>query len=179
MGGGRGRLAPDAFRGDKLTSQLFDRIAGIIIADGKRKAYAENLAGSILFESALAQFDPLFVTAVIRTESGFNRLAVSRVGATGLMQIMPRTRLHVERIADIRENRSVALTDTRHNIRVGIAYLKRLLANYQGNTALTLMAYNWGPARVEDAIAGTRKVPKEVIQYARKILGDVKRWSES
>ena len=81
-----------------------------------------------------------FVIAVIATESGFNRLAVSPKNAMGLMQLMPQTaaRLGVKHPFDPAEN-----------IRAGVSYLKSLLQRFGGRIDLALAAYNAGEAAVE------------------------------
>lgn len=88
--------------------------------------------------------DPYFVAALIRQESGFNPWARSRVGALGLMQLMPRTARHFERVS----KRSLMLPET--NIRIGTRYIGRLVNKYGRDAELALAAYNAGSDRVDD-----------------------------
>lgn len=78
--------------------------------------------------------------SVIRAESGGHIRAVSRTGARGLMQLMPRTAEELG-VAD-----SFA---AEQNINGGTAYLNGLLERYHDNVALALAAYNAGPAAVD------------------------------
>ncbi|MBS1960900.1 MAG: lytic transglycosylase domain-containing protein [Bdellovibrionales bacterium] len=88
--------------------------------------------------------DPYFVAALIRQESGFNPWARSRVGAMGLMQLMPSTARRIERTS----KRSLMLPET--NIRIGTKYIGRLVNRYDRDAELALAAYNAGPERVDD-----------------------------
>jgi soluble lytic murein transglycosylase-like protein len=101
---------------------------------------------------------PSLIRAVIQTESRFNPLAVSRVGAQGLMQLMPTTARHVGI-----ENPF----DPRENILGGTKYLSTLLDRFKGNTARALAAYNAGPT----VVARHRGLPpyRETQGYVRKI----------
>lgn len=103
--------------------------------------------------------DVAFVTAVIRAESNFNRWAVSRKGASGLMQLMPATasRLGVRHVFD-----------PAANIRGGVKYLKELCVRFSNTPELVLAAYNAG----EDAVDSYRGVPpyRETVNYVKKIL---------
>jgi hypothetical protein len=83
---------------------------------------------------------PELVKAVIRAESNFNRLAVSRKGAQGLMQLMPRT---------AKAMRVMDPFNPQQNIAGGTQYLGRLLGMFNGNERLAVAAYNAGPGRVK------------------------------
>ncbi|MBD3419497.1 MAG: transglycosylase SLT domain-containing protein [Chitinivibrionales bacterium] len=88
------------------------------------------------------------VAAVMRTESRFDTAAVSNVGATGLMQVMPLTG---ERIADsIRDTGSMRMQLSRPvvNVTYGVWYLKKLIDNFDGQLPLAIASYNGGPHNV-------------------------------
>lgn len=93
--------------------------------------------------------EPHLVLATIRQESAFEPAAVSRAGARGMMQLMPATARAVAREiglgASYRDARLLA--DPGLNIRLGRAYLGRLIDDFGGSYVLALAAYNAGPAR--------------------------------
>lgn len=93
---------------------------------------------------AAAEIDPYLVTALIRQESAFNTHARSRVGARGLMQLMPAT---ARMISSVRTSR---LFDAKTNISIGTSYFRKRLAQYNGDVELTLAAYNAGFAKVDE-----------------------------
>lgn len=154
---------------------LTAHVLRVISRHGKRGVDRRSLAGAIVSEALRQNYDPLFVAAVIKSESAFNTYARSYVGAQGLMQIMPATARYVESINEIPRGN---LSDPGHNLHLGVKYLKYLEAMYKGNRVLTLMAYNWGPGHVDKTIKGgsRRGVPREVVNYALRILGDHARW---
>ncbi|MDY6974416.1 MAG: lytic transglycosylase domain-containing protein [Thermodesulfobacteriota bacterium] len=84
--------------------------------------------------------DPSLVKAVIKAESGFDRRAISRKGALGLMQLMPQTAeaMDVDNPFNPEEN-----------IFGGTRYLSLLLDRFQNNKELAVAAYNAGPENVE------------------------------
>ncbi len=86
------------------------------------------------------QIDPQLVMALISVESGFNAKAVSPKNAQGLMQLIPETaeRFGVKRVFNPAEN-----------IKGGLAYLRWLMAFFQGEVKLVLAAYNAGERAVE------------------------------
>ena len=92
--------------------------------------------------------DPALVCAVIYTESSFKETATSRVGAKGLMQIMPQTGAEIaEALGEpFSEER---LYDPEVSIRYGCYYLREQLDRFDQNEAVTLAAYNAGPHRAE------------------------------
>lgn len=89
-----------------------------------------------------------FIFAIIRQESAFRSQVVSRVGARGLMQIMPDTAAMVARNHRISYKNSSELFDATKNINLGIAYLNQLHKRFNGHPALMAAAYNAGPHQV-------------------------------
>ncbi|MBK5258709.1 MAG: lytic transglycosylase domain-containing protein [Thermoanaerobaculia bacterium] len=97
------------------------------------------LAAIIAEASAKHGVDPRLVAAVTRRESAYNPNAISPVGASGLMQLMPATAKFLG-VTDV--------FDARQNIHGGTRYLRTLLDTFNGDLDLTLAAYNAGPGAV-------------------------------
>ena len=115
----------------------------------------------VLLQQAGAQhhLDPDLLASVVRAESAGRTHAVSRVGARGLMQLMPAT------AKDLGVRDSFA---AEQNIAGGTAYLDALLMYYHDDIALALAAYNAGPAAVDryhgiPPYAETRRYVERVI----------------
>lgn len=92
------------------------------------------------------------IHAIIRQESGFNPLARSRVGALGLMQLMPATAQQVARESGRPHNTTWLLTRPDHNVLMGMIYLNGLIERFDGSYVLAVAAYNAGPTRVDEWI---------------------------
>lgn len=88
--------------------------------------------------------DPIILLSLIRQESVFNPNARSRVGARGLMQLMPTTAKRFRR--SVRDRH---LTNPKINIELGTKYFRNLMKRYDGNLVYVLAAYNAGESRVE------------------------------
>ena len=86
--------------------------------------------------------------AVIWAESAGNERAVSRKGAIGLMQIMPKTGLELSEEVGFREIQKKDLFEPALNIRLGVYYLSKLARRFNDDLYLTLAAYNAGPNKV-------------------------------
>jgi soluble lytic murein transglycosylase len=101
------------------------------------------------------RMDPAFVYAVVRHESNFQPLAVSSVGARGLMQVMPATAVGIGAIEDGQLDR---LNDPSINLAVGQRYLIQLADNpFVGDDLLKLIAaYGQGPAGMNHWAEGIR-----------------------
>lgn len=116
----------------------------------------------ILRTAAAYKVDPLFLHAIIATESRHNPKAVSRVGARGLMQIMPGT----GRTLGVGEGE---LFDPAVNVDAGARHLKRLQKRYGRNFDLILSAYNAGEGAV--AKYGNRIPPyRETQDYVKSVM---------
>ncbi|MCH6587712.1 MAG: lytic transglycosylase domain-containing protein [Proteobacteria bacterium] len=148
-----------------------------------RTAKAARTAGFILFDDLFPSrripeakdSEPALVLAVIRQESAFYKGAVSRAGARGLMQLMPRTAKRVARRIKVRYSRKKLLTDAEYNLRLGRAYLSGLTQDYDGSYVLALAAYNAGPARANrwiKAFGDPREADVDPIDWIESIPFD-------
>lgn len=91
--------------------------------------------------------DWTIIHAISRQESQFDRQAVSRAGARGLMQLMPGTARDTARRLGM-DPANLALFDPQVNIPLGASYFRRMLNNYGGSHVLAIAAYNAGPGNV-------------------------------
>jgi soluble lytic murein transglycosylase-like protein len=111
--------------------------------------------------------DPSLIKAVIKTESNFNPMAVSKAGAKGLMQLMPGTA------------KEMGVSDpfnAMENIWGGAKYLKRMLDSYGGNLNKALAAYNWGPGNYRKH--GGKSMPKETRRYIEVVNRNYNRFKK-
>ena len=106
------------------------------------------------------QVSPKLVLSIIAVESNFNVGALSPKSAMGLMQLIPQT----ARRFGVRNP-----FDAQDNIRGGVAYLRWLLAYFEGDVVLVAAAYNAG----EGAVNQYRGVPPydETREYVRRVIG--------
>lgn len=101
------------------------------------------------------------VRAVMRVESCFDPRAVSRVGAQGLMQLMPTTAAQL----GVRDS-----FDAEQNIAGGARYLSLLLGRFKNDTRLAVAAYNAGPSAV-DTYRGIPPFP-ETRSYVKRVIAE-------
>ncbi|HIP07693.1 MAG TPA: lytic transglycosylase domain-containing protein [Mariprofundaceae bacterium] len=127
------------------------------------KLYLRNKATFLPMITAAAkqyQIDPNLLHAIVDTESAFNPSAVSKAGAVGLTQLMPRTA------------RSLGVKDSwnpEQNIQGGAIFFSQLLDKFRNNTSLALAAYNAGETAVRKAGNNIPNYP-ETIRYVEKVL---------
>jgi soluble lytic murein transglycosylase len=130
--------------------------------------------------SELDGIDPLFIGALIMAESDWNPRAFSRVGARGLMQLMPATGERLAQSTGIVLASDDQLFDPPLNLKLGVAYLRQLVRHFNGLLPLALASYNageeevskwWamrGDADVEEFIAN---MPfRETRRYVQRVL---------
>jgi soluble lytic murein transglycosylase-like protein len=114
-----------------------------VITDAiKQQFFAKEVPfGSVIYtEAKKNNLPPELVAAVVNTESKFNPTARSRVGALGLMQLVPRTG---------RWMGASNLFDPVQNIQAGAKYLKYLSDQFDGDQQKIVAAYNAGPGNVQ------------------------------
>ena len=90
-----------------------------------------------------------FILSIIRQESEFDISARSRVGAQGLMQLMPYTAKTVAKQAKVSYSKSRLTTSPEYNINLGSFYIAGLILDYDGSYPFAVAAYNAGPKRVK------------------------------
>ncbi|MDC2993357.1 lytic transglycosylase domain-containing protein [Candidatus Pelagibacter sp.] len=89
------------------------------------------------------------ILSIIRQESEFDISARSRVGAQGLMQLMPYTAKTVAKQAKVSYSKSRLTTSPEYNINLGSFYIAGLILDYDGSYPFAVAAYNAGPKRVK------------------------------
>ncbi len=92
--------------------------------------------------------DSSVILALIRQESEFDTSANSKVGAKGLMQIMPATAKLLSKVTSVDFSREKLTKDKDYNLALGSYYISDLDDNF-GSHYLAFAAYNAGPHRVE------------------------------
>ncbi len=110
--------------------------------------------------------------AIIRQESSFDSEETSSAGARGLMQLMPSTAREIGRKLGLAAPEAALTTNAELNITLGTAYLRTLLDRYGGSVPLAAAAYNAGPTRVQEWLAGNgdpRSGPISMIDWVELI----------
>ena len=125
----------------------------------------------ILAESKKYGYDPLFLTALIITESSFYNWAKSSKGARGLMQLKPATAVALASETRLKWRGTRTLFDPEKNIALGAYYLNKMVSRF-GNLKLALEAYNHGPSRLNRYLRKgyqPKRYSKKVLKNYRKI----------
>jgi peptidoglycan lytic transglycosylase len=94
--------------------------------------------------------DPYLVASLIRQESEFNPIAVSRANAVGLMQLLPRTGKLVAHQVDLKRYSASQLYTPTVNLQLGTHYFRGMVNQFGGSFEHALAAYNAGTDRVEE-----------------------------
>ncbi len=102
----------------------------------------------ILLAAKKNGMDPSWLLGVARQESAFNSHARSHVGATGLMQLMPKTAKQIAHLINKPLKNISELLIPERNIQLGSAYLRLMYDKNQQNPVLATASYNAGPHRV-------------------------------
>ena len=120
-----------------------------------------SVAEAIAQESKKQGVNPDYVFPLVMQESGFDQSAISKKGATGVMQLMP----------DTAKSLGVDPNDQAQNIKGGVTFLKKLLTheNIQGDPYKVLMGYNAGPNSKFFHTGDIKDLPDETLNYADRI----------
>ncbi len=171
-----------------LGIRLAIRHFGQKMKEGKvpRSSYAWNGAYPTGYVPTIQQFspsglDPYLIAGLIREESLYDTRATSRVGALGLMQLMPETAKKVAREIGLQSPQKDDLFDAKINIQLGTTYVGQLLSQFNGNLVYTVAAYNAGPHVIRRWVAQDPHVePDEFVErisyretrgYVKRVLG--------
>lgn len=136
----------------------------------RSQPYSVAVAAPDAISAAVAEASRRFgvpetwIRSVMRVESAGNAAAVSRAGAMGLMQVMPATYAELR----VRYGLGANPFDVRDNVLAGTAYLREMFDRY-GATGM-LAAYNAGPGRWEEHLAGRRSLPGETVGYLARLI---------
>jgi len=127
------------------------------------------------------QLDEAWVYGLMRQESRFVTHAKSRVGAAGLMQIMPSTARWIARRLGMKHYRNHLINELDTNLTLGTYYMKTVLGWFNNNPVLASAAYNAGPSRarrwrgdipLEGAIYAETIPFNETRSYVQKVMSN-------
>lgn len=174
----------DRAAGLRLEEQLLKKIPSIMRS--KAKPYIRP----VIYLSRKHKVNPFWMLSIIWTESHFNPIARSHVGAQGLMQILPGTYRYMTKLMRRRkisfakvfvnkklnpffvdknhfQNTEIFLKKLKH-LEVGIYYLKHLKKRFRGNELYATVAYNMGPTWTRRMLRSRKAVGNDN-QYVRKV----------
>lgn len=147
--------------------------------------YAYPLAyADLIFDRAgkNQKVDPMLVHSLIRQESFYQKDIVSKVGAVGLMQVMPYTAKSLARLLNMRRLRTYDLMQPETNITLGVKYMEEVFGEFDNNMINAIASYNAGPTAVkrwikrnsfDDPDMYIESIPyNETRDYVKKVLNN-------
>ncbi|WP_245592043.1 lytic transglycosylase domain-containing protein [Clostridiisalibacter paucivorans] len=152
---------------------LFYKDIGRILFPIKYRGYIDEYAYKY-------SIDPLLVASIIKTESGYDKDALSSKGAMGLMQILPSTGKWAAENLKLENFNEEKLYNPETNIMIGCWYINNLNNQFDDELRLVLAAYNGGSGNVSKWLKNEKysndgkelnKIPfKETEDYIEKVL---------
>lgn len=165
---GAAQAAPDAPVEPGLDPAVVEAVQTHLLRyqhrSGLTEVELEQLAETVVAECRRHDLDPALVLAVMHVESRFYTYAVSPVNALGLMQVMPSTGEWLAPSVGVEWLGPQTLFDPVENTRLGVAYLRMLMDRYDGDVRTALLAYNWGPGRIDRRLRAGTPLPREYAQ---------------
>lgn len=159
---------PSAFQENKNAEQIVSQLVLEIVRESLPKDYknqSEKVAKTIIEEANKYEMDPLFLSSIIKHESGFNPLSIGLVGEIGLMQIRPTTAKWLNDKHKI--VKKVNLKNPVINIKIGAFFLNKLRGKFDNNSRYYMSAYNMGAAKLRQRLKENIK-PKEYVGNVMK-----------
>jgi soluble lytic murein transglycosylase len=152
----RGRLRPAIAAMKRAYPEAVGEAGAQLPDEVWRILYPIEFSGLLQQKATEEGLDPALVAALICQESTFDPGALSRAGARGLMQVIPKTGLTLAKSLRV-PYRSKSLYDPAVSLDFGTRYLREMLDRFGGRVERALAAYNAGPHRVD---AWTRDDPE-------------------
>ncbi len=109
-----------------------------------RQLVSQDVVKTLIEVSRDNQYDPIFLMAIIKTESHFKPNAIGSAGEIGLMQIKPDTAKWICEKKGLEWKGKNSLKDPRYNIEIGASYFKYLKKSLKSKAASYIAAYNMG-----------------------------------
>lgn len=134
-----------------LNYTIFNKIQSRLAPQWKKEA--QSITDTIITESKKYNLDPVFVVAMIQTESAFNPIVRGRHGEIGLMQVKPDTAAWMSKKYKLAWHGEKTLENPAANIRLGLAYMHFLRQTFPGHAQQYVSAYNMGPLNVRRLVA--------------------------
>lgn len=140
---------------ERLAAEKYDAAVAVrrlaraqaVLSYAARYRIPAELSGAI-YDNAVAEgIQPAIAYRLVQVESNFKRTARSSAGAMGFTQIQVATARHYDRTVT-----ETKLMNRDLNLRLGFRYLKDLMVQFDHDSHLALLAYNRGPARVEQIL---------------------------
>ena len=154
----------------------FRRFIIVVLVLAVALGFAVNVFFPTRYESIIESvaskygFSKEFITAVIKTESGFDVDAVSNSGAKGLMQITDETAAWC---AEKMGMEQYDVFDFEDNINIGTYYLSYLYERF-GSIELGVVAYNAGPSKLDEWIAEEKELDDIPYEETKKYIQKIK-----
>jgi hypothetical protein len=147
---------------DEYREQLLQdiRVEHLVNKTGIEQDLATRIVIAVDLECLNYDCDPNLILGLIIIESWGNPNAVSRVGALGLMQVMPATGRYISRTSGFKWSGEEGLRVVESNISYGTWYLDYLLSKFEGDEHAAIAAYNWGPVNIRSRIKHAKKLPQ-------------------
>ena len=152
------------FNGDRH----FTRYISAYIESKGNMIDADKFTTSLLSLSRQHAYDPIFLLAVIKTESAFNPNAIGKVGEIGLMQIKPDTAQWICDKNNIVWRGAGALKDPEYNLLIGSYYFQYLRRTLKSESFKYVTAYNMGI----NGLSKLNRVDKAENNYFKRVIAN-------